>query len=331
MNPDFPSPAESQSVDSTTLEESRQRYIEHRSMLGSTAQSQYALDRYTADFVLWCRDRHVTLVCEVTPGLLAEYPMWLHRYRQTNGRPLAVTSRLAKLVPLRGWFKWLDRSRQLTFDPSHGMELPATTRHLPRNIPSLKDVEAVLAHPDLSQPTGMRDRALLEVLFATGIRRMEVASAQLGDLDLERQLLLVRCGKGGRDRMVPLGERATHWLRRYIEEARHVLVRSPEPANVFLGTRGRPLSLCWLSTLVSQHIGAVLAGRPGSCHLLRHAMATLMLEGGADIRYIQLMLGHAQLVTTQIYTHVAISKLQSIHASCHPAARLQPSDEDRRG
>lgn len=330
MNPDAFSSIATPERCSLTLEASRQRYLEHRSMLGSTAQGLYAIDRYTADFVAWCKLQQVGLVCEVTPEVLAEYPRWLHRYRQKNGQPLAATSRLAKLIPLRGWFKWLARTWQLAFDPSQGLELPAAARSLPRHLPTLQDVEAVLASPNLRLATGLRDRALLELLFATGIRRMEVAGARLADLDLQRGLLLVRCGKGRKDRMVPLGERATYWLRRYVEEARPALTRRPEEAAVFVGSGGRPLSLNWLSTLVARHVRAALPGRPGSCHLLRHAMETMMLEGGADIRYIQLMLGHAQLVTTQIYTHVAIGRLQAVHATCHPYARLPVDPEDPR-
>lgn len=315
---------------SLSLDTARLLYIEHRSMLGSTAQGLYAIERYTADFTAWCAVRQVTLVSDVTREVLAEYPRWLHRYRQRNGRPLEVTSRLAKLVPLRGWFKWLARNGLMQFDPGDGLELPVSVRSLPRNLPSLLDVQAVLANPDVDTATGLRDRAMLELLFATGIRRMEVTQLQLGELDLHRQLLLVRCGKGRKDRMVPMGERATHWIRRYVEQARPTLRSGPREMAVFLGARGRPLSLNWLSTLVSAHVRAALAGRSGSCHLLRHAMATMMLEGGADIRYIQLMLGHAQLVTTQIYTHVAIGRLQDVHARCHPAARLLPITEERR-
>jgi len=330
MSLDSQSPTASSNAGSLTLEAARIRYIEHRSMLGSTAQGLYAIERYTADFTAWCALRQVTLVGEVTREVLSEYPRWLHSYRQRNGRPLEATSRLAKLVPLRGWFKWLARSGLMWFDPGEGLELPASVRSLPRNLPSLQDVQAVLAHPELGTATGLRDRAMLELLFATGIRRMEVTQLQLGELDLHRQLLLVRRGKGRKDRMVPMGERATHWLRRYVDQSRPALKPGPGEMVVFLGAGGKPLSLNWLSTLVSGHFRAALAGRAGSCHLLRHAMATMMLEGGADIRYIQLMLGHAQLVTTQIYMYVAIGRLQDVHARCHPSARLQPMPEERR-
>lgn len=307
-----------------SLQSCRLRYIEYRSVRGSTPQGLYAIARYTADFVAWCAQRRVHALDEVSAELLADYPRWLHTYRQKNGRPLAVNSRLAKLIPLRGWFVWLARAGELAFDPAATLELPVgEPRSLPRHIPTLRDVEGMLAQPDLHRATGVRDRALLELLFATGIRRTEAARAQIDDLDFDRRLLLVRCGKGRKDRMLPLGERAAWWLERYLREARPALARRPEEAIVFLGAGGRPLSLNWLSTLVAAYIRRALAGRPGSCHLLRHAMATMMLEGGADIRYIQLMLGHAQLVTTQIYTHVAIGTLQAVHAACHPTAKLE--------
>lgn len=329
MDPDSVSPSTCSNDSSLSLAEARLRYLEHRSMLGSTAQSLYAMQRYTGDFIAWCTPRQITQVHELTREVLEEYPRWLHRYRQKNGRPLGVRSRLAKLVPLRGWFKWLARDGQMRFDLIERLGLPAYVRSLPRNLPSLQEVQAVLDHPNVNTAIGLRDRAMLELLFATGIRRMEVAQIQLGELDLHRHQLLVQCGKGRKDRLVPMGERATHWVRQYVEQARPLMKPKAGERTVFLGSSGKPLSLAWLSTIVSRHVRAALAGRAGSCHLLRHAMATMMLEGGADIRYIQLMLGHAQLITTQIYTHVAIGRLQDVHARCHPSARMKSVTEER--
>ncbi len=330
MDPDSISPVACSNRSSMSLAEARLRYLEHRSMQGSTAQSLYAMVRYTADFIAWCAPRQITQVNELTREVLEEYPRWLYRYRQKNGRPLGVRSRLAKLVPLRSWFRWLARCGLMPFDIIERLELPAYVRSLPRNLPSLQEVQAVLDHPNVTNAVGLRDRAMLELLFATGIRRMEVAQIQMGELDLHRHQLLVQCGKGRKDRLVPIGERAAHWVRRYVEQARPLMKPEPGELTVFLGVGGKPLSLTWLSTVVSRHVRAALAGRAGSCHLLRHAMATMMLEGGADIRYIQLMLGHAQLVTTQIYTHVAIGRLQDVHARCHPSARMMSVNEERR-
>ncbi len=330
MDPDFISPADCSHGRSLSLVEARLRYLEHRSMLGSTAQSLYAMERYTADFIAWCAPRQISHVNQLTREVLEDYPRWLYRYRQKNGRPLGVRSRLAKLVPLRGWFKWLARDGMMGFDLVARLELPASVRSLPRNLPSLQKVQAVLDHPDVNTAVGLRDRAMLELLFATGIRRMEIAQIQMGELDLHRHQLSVACGKGRKDRLVPIGERAAHWVRRYIGQARPLMKPGPRELTVFLGSGGKPLSLAWLSTVVSRHVHAALAGRAGSCHLLRHAMATMMLDGGADIRYIQLMLGHAQLVTTQIYTHVAIGRLQDVHARCHPSARMMSVNEESR-
>lgn len=310
----------------TSLDEARTRYLEYRATLGSTTQGLYATSRYTEDFVGWCHDRRVTVVQALTPELVADYPRWLYHYRQKNGRPLSVNSRLAKLVPLRGWLKWLARAHKSSAELLDALELPKSVCSLPRHLPTLQDVEAILASPSVDKPEGLRDRAMMELLFATGIRRMEIKGLQVDDVDLARRQVLIRSGKGQKDRMLPMGERAAFWVERYLRHARPTLSRNSAVLALFLGSHGRPLSLNWTSTIVAMHIRAALNGRPGSCHLLRHAVATMMLESGADIRYIQQLLGHAQLVTTQIYTQVAIGQLQRVHSQCHPWARSGTAD-----
>ncbi len=303
------------------LTEAMQRYQEYRAMRGSTAQGLTAIRRYVQDFIHWCAERDVQRLEQLTPQVLLRYQQYLHAYRQMNGQALLVNSRLAKLVPVRGWLAWLVRNGEITANPASAMELPKSDRMLPRSLLTLADVECVLAVPDTATTIGLRDRAMMEVLFSTGIRRMELAGLQQTDLDLQRRVLLVRCGKGRKDRMLPLGERAARWVERYLASARPKLIRSADSGRVFPAQGGQPLSLPWLSQIVSLHVRAAGLGKRSSCHLLRHAMAMLMLEGGADIRYIQVMLGHAQLVTTQIYTHVAIGQLQAVHAATHPGAR----------
>lgn len=299
-----------------------QRYLDERGLRGSTPQGLYAIRRYGQDFIRWCAGRGVHHISQISVPILRDYQAALHTYRQANGKPLSVNSRLAKLVPLRGWLLWLARQGELPADLCGAMVLPRADRVLPRGLLAQQDVEALLAAPDLSNPIGLRDRAMLELLYSSGLRRMELAGLQLRDLDLSRNMLWVRQGKGRKDRVLPLTESAVHWMTRYLAEARPLFVgHRVDPGQVFVGRFGKPLSLAWLSQIVAQHVRAAHPGRAGSCHLLRHAMATLMLEGGADIRYIQAMLGHAQLVTTQIYTHVAIGKLQAVHAQSHPGAR----------
>ncbi|MCA9556473.1 MAG: tyrosine-type recombinase/integrase, partial [Myxococcales bacterium] len=184
------------------------------------------------------------------------------------------------------------------------------------------EAEAVLAQPDVADPLGVRDRAILELLYSTGIRRTELTRLQLFDLDWVRGTLRVREGKGDKERVVPVGERALAWCEKYLREVRPTLLYGKEEGWLFLTRRGDGFTPNGLTKLAGDYVEAAGLGKPGACHLFRHTMATAMLENGADIRYIQEMLGHAQLETTQIYTRVSIHKLKEIHTATHPSAKL---------
>ena len=175
--------------------------------------------------------------------------------------------------------------------------------------------------PDLSCPVGLRDRAILEVFYSTGIRRAELIHLELDDIVEERGLLLVREGKGKKDRLVPIGERALSWLRKYMDDVRPSLVCSLSGKRLFLTEYGEPLLPKHLSHRVRSHIRKAEIGLSGSCHIFRHSMATLMLENGADIRFIQRMLGHASLESTEVYTHVSVTQLKKVHELTHPAEK----------
>jgi YD repeat-containing protein len=172
---------------------------------------------------------------------------------------------------------------------------------------------------------GLRDRAMLEVFYSSGIRRNELVHLEVFDVDAERGTLFVHHGKGGKERVVPLGERAGRWVEKYREDARPKLLVDAHEVTLFLTQFGEPLDDDYLSTLVARYIDeANLGKKKGSCHTLRHSMATAMLENGADIRHIQVMLGHAKITTTEIYTLVSIRKLIDVHAATHPGARVRP-------
>jgi integrase/recombinase XerD len=182
------------------------------------------------------------------------------------------------------------------------------------------EAEQVLAVPDITTTAGLRDRAIIETFYGTGIRRAELAHLNLRDLDVERRTLTVRQGKGRKDRMIPIGQRALAWIDHYLTESRPRLTGADDDGTVFLTFDGTGFSLDRLTQLVRDHVTASGVGKQGACHLFRHTLATLMLEGGADIRYIQAMLGHAELSTTQIYTQVSIRALQAVHTATFPAA-----------
>jgi integrase/recombinase XerD len=217
----------------------------------------------------------------------------------------------------------LTRQNHILHNPASELELPRLGRTLPRNILSIEEIERVMVQPDIEEPIGLRDRAILEVLYSTGMRRLEMVGLKLYDLSLDRGLILVRQGKGKKDRYVPIGERGSAWLQKYIREARPELAVEPDDRTVFLTTQGEPFSRDHLTWTVRERIVAAEIGKAGACHLLRHCMATHMHENGADIRFIQQILGHEDIKTTQIYTHVALRAMQQVYAATHPGARLE--------
>jgi integrase/recombinase XerD len=163
----------------------------------------------------------------------------------------------------------------------------------------------------------------MEVLYSTGIRRSELVGLKLSDLDSERGTVLVREGKGRKDRMVPMGSRAATWVDKYLFDVRPELVAVESEDFLFLGLQGKRLDASYLTHRIGRYVAAANVGKKGACHLFRHTMATLMLEGGADIPFIQHMLGHASLESTQIYTRVSIRMLKAVHEASHPAARMR--------
>ena len=252
--------------------------------------------------------------------MLEQYQQHLFEYRKRNGKPLTVVSRHACLVPLRVWFRWMARATHVVHNLADEIELPRLGRLLPRNILSASEAKRVLAQPDETRAVGLRDRAILEILYSTGIRRLELVNLKLHDLHFDRKLIFICQGKGKRDRYVPVGRTALRWMHTYIRKARPLLARSPEETTVFLTIYGNPLSRVHLTWIARRYIASAKLGKTGACHLFRHSMATLMHENGADIRCIQHMLGHTDIKTTQIYTQVAIRTLQRVHAATHPAA-----------
>lgn len=274
--------------------------------------------------VAWLAERGITRPAEVTRPVLESYQRWLYHYRKANGDPLSFRSQSQRLLAVRAFYKWAARQRHVLHNPASEIELPRAERRLPRPALTAAEAELVLAQPDLADPIGVRDRAILEVFYSTGIRRSELAHLAVTDIDHERATLLVRLGKGKKDRLIPVGERALAWVSKYLAEMRPRLAAGDDDGTLFLTGEGTPVSLDALTRLASGYVKASGVPKRGACHLFRHTMATLMLEGGADIRYIQAMLGHAELSTTQIYAQVSVRALQAIHAATHPAAANTP-------
>lgn len=278
-------------------------------------------------FLRWCQERDLYRPQDISRPILESYQRWMHHHRKANGNPLGFTTQRGRLVAIKDYFRWLCRQNLILHNPASELEMPRGEKKLPQGTLTATEIERILATPDITQPLGIRDRAILETLYSSAIRRIEVVRLQLGDLYVERRVLMVRQGKGKKDRVVPIGERALAWIGKYLADVRPEMLLDPREQALFLSGYGdSAMSADYLSRLVSQYVRA--AGIPhGSCHLFRHSCATLMLENGADIRFIQQMLGHANLSTTQIYTEVSIAQLQRIHAMTHPAEK--PADPSK--
>lgn len=279
-------------------------------------------------FVAWADERSITRLTDITLPIIERYQQYLYHYQQANGKPLSFTSQQLLLVPLRGFFKWAARERHLLYNPASELMLPRKVRNLPRYVLSVEQVDAVMREADISHPGGIRDRAMLEVLYSTGVRRTELASLAVYDWNRQAGTLTVREGKGGRDRVVPVGERAAQWLTKYVEDVRPTLTLQADDATLFLTDYGEPFEKNRLGDMVRRYLDWAGITVPGSCHLLRHACATHMLENGADVRFIQVLLGHADINSTQIYTNVSITKLKEIHRATHPARLTRVRDDN---
>lgn len=224
------------------------------------------------------------------------------------------------LIALRGFFRYLLSEELLDADPTARIDLPRIGRPLPETL-TLDEVEALLEAPDVGTALGLRDRAMIEVLYATGLRVSELVKLTMGQLHLEAGFVRV-VGKGDKERLVPLGDVARAWLERYLLEVRATLTagdlgrKAREP--VFPSRLGRAMTRQGFFKLLRNHAEKAGIVKPVSPHTLRHAFATHLLERGADLRSLQLMLGHADISTTEIYTHLSRARLAAIHAAHHP-------------
>jgi integrase/recombinase XerD len=280
-------------------------------------------------FIVWCDARGLNIPSVITRPVLESYQRFLYGYRQHSGEPLSVVAQLSQMTAIKAWFKWLARQNHILSNPAADLILPPKPRALPKSILSVTDIDRILAQCDVTTVLGIRNRAILETLYSSGLRRLELIQLKLHDVNLAQGTIHVRQGKGNKDRLVPLGARASLWVEKYLQDARPQLLTGIESHVLFLHDDGRPMKAGRLGDLVKRHLEHAGIGGVGACHRFRHAMATHMLENGADIRYIQVMLGHADLATTQIYTHVSLDKLKSIHVATHPAKLPTESRPDK--
>jgi integrase/recombinase XerD len=310
------------------LRQWRDEYLTFLRVHNFTDQTVHQRTKCLGYFIQWAEQHGMETPLEITRPILQSYQRYLYYYRRATGQPLTFGTQRSRLSPVRQWYRWLTRNNYLPYNPAADLEMPRMEKRLPRSVFSLQEAERVLMQADVSDPLGLRNRAILETFYSTGMRRMELVQLKLYDVDCERGTVMIRLGKGKKDRVIPIGERAGAWVSKYVSEVRPSLAMEPDDMTVFLTYTGEPFVLEGMSELVRGYVNAAELGKTGSCHTFRHTMATLMLENGADIRFIQQMLGHQNLNTTEKYTHVVIDKLKKIHAATHPGALLEKEQKN---
>jgi integrase/recombinase XerD len=243
-------------------------------------------------------------------------PLLLKHLIQMRSEGLGARSRARHLVALRGFYRFLVQEKLLALDPAKLLDLPKTTLKLP-DVLGVEEVQRLLNAPDARTPQGIRDAAMLEVLYAAGLRVSELVRLKIQDVHFDAGFVRV-FGKGSKERVVPIGQYAREKILFYLEHARGRLVRGQISPYLFLARAGRPMSRQGFWKLLRQHAASAGLLKKVTPHSLRHSFASHLLEGGADLRAVQLMLGHADISTTQIYTHVTRDRLRELHRKFHP-------------
>lgn len=275
--------------------------------------SRNTLESYRRDlaqFGKWLTGRHHKPLSQAAHSDLLEFLA----YKVSLRAKAATTSR--ELSSLKRFYRFLLREGKIKADPSLNIDSPKQPRNLPKNL-SEEDVELLLAAPNAAEPLGLRDKAMLEVLYASGLRVSELVGMKVAQLSLDMGVVRV-LGKGGKERLVPLGEEALFWVRRCEMESRPLLLKGKASDCLFVTARGTAMTRQAFWYLIKRYARAAGLDKLLSPHTLRHAFATHLLNHGADLRVVQLLLGHADISTTQIYTHVARERLKQLHAKHHP-------------
>jgi integrase/recombinase XerD len=264
-------------------------------------------------FGAWLAQRGTTLEA-ATETDLTGYLAWRHAQRV---RP--ATSTQARLhSSFKRFYGWLARQSRIQADPTTRLDPPKKPPRFPKTLTEA-DVEALLDAPDTATPLGLRDRAMLETLYATGLRVTELVQLRNAQVSLDMGVVRV-FGKGSKERLVPLGEEAADWLQRYAREGRPAILKGRAADEVFVTAHAAGMTRQAFWQLIKRHAAQAIPGRALSPHTLRHAFATHLLNHGADLRVVQMLLGHADISTTQIYTHVARERLKALHQKHHPRA-----------
>lgn len=295
-------------------------FIEDCRLSGFTVHTIFGYVEGLRSFFLWFEKTipGATHINDISRQVLTDYQLHLYKAEKKKGGKLSVATQHARMVVVLQFTAWLSKNEKILFDPGAGIHLPKRPKTLPRNYLSHVEINKLLKAPDTTTHLGLRNRAILETLYSTGIRNMELRNLKIADLNQTESWLTIRQGKGSKDRVVPIGKAALHFTQIYLEKTRPLFVRDNKMEFLFLSQHGEKLHPDTINQIINHTAVRAKIKRRISAHALRHTCATAMLRGRADIRHIQEMLGHKSLASTQIYTKVEIADLKRVHTKCHP-------------
>ncbi len=302
------------------IEAWKKRFEEHLLMRGFSERTGEAYARDLGHLLRFLSERGLGQVSEVTKDSLEAYRT--HVFYQTyRGKKIGMGAQSCKIKAVKAFFRFLTESDYLLMNPAKDLSLPKEPQVLPQHLLSEDEMEQLLQAPDIGTPLGLRNRTILELLYATALRNTELRNLDLDSVDLQRSEVFVARGKGNKSRRLPVGEEALVWVESYLLNTRPKLARSHSGKHLFLSWRGHQLDRCTLGIIVKQQAKACGLGKQVTPHVLRHACATHMLKRGANIRHLQMMLGHSGLNSTQRYLRIEISDLHRAVTKFHPRER----------
>ena len=296
----------------------RERFEEHLRLQNYASRTPYIYGLEVSYFLEFLSDREVTEPSEIRREDVLAYLVSLQHLRKADGKPIKARTRRSKTGPVLTFLRYLYEERFILANPGADIRRPKAPDSLPPPLPDEEEVEKLLLTPDTTKPSGIRDRALLEVLYATALRNAEIRALHIEDVDLHRLELRVRCGKGSKGRQLPLTEPAAAWVEEYLQKVRPLAVKSADEQALFLNSWGRPLTSEMLGKIVRDHAKQAKLSVKVTPHVLRHACPTHMLARRAGIRHLQKFLGHACPSSTERYTRVEVSELREVVLRCHP-------------
>ncbi len=328
MKPSVKNTAINNTQSAITLTEGIDKYLQDLVLKNHSQNTVYTYRLRLNTFLEWSEERALSLAASISEEHIERYRRYLHQYHYKAKRLKAATQKNHLLV-IKQYFAWLTRSRWIVINPTADMALPKIPYQLTHRLLSQAEIKRLIDVIDLDSKTGLRDRSIIETLYSTGIRRAELINLEIDDIDIADGMVLVRLGKGNKDRRIPIGDRALYWLDRYLTGWRPDCPRSNLSSTLYLSEKGYKTRDGDIGKRIREYKLKAGINKPGGCHLFRHAMATHMLDNGADIRHIQEMLGHSNLSSTQIYTKVSNQRLKDVHKQTHPSALVDDEEEKK--